>query len=187
MPFKFTPREIPDVVLVEPKAFSDDRGYFFESYKKSEFISNGIEYEFVQDNTSFSEGNVIRGLHFQSPPYDQGKLVRVLTGKILDVAVDIRKGSLSYGKWVSEVLSGEDRKMLWVPPGFAHGFLTLKESLIHYKVTGEYNKESEGGLIWNDSDLNIHWNSQDVQLSSKDTEWPTLKELRSPFIFNRGR
>ncbi|AKA49282.1 dTDP-4-dehydrorhamnose 3,5-epimerase [uncultured archaeon] len=187
MPFKFTPKEIADVILIEPKAFSDDRGYFFENYKKSDFLNNGIEYDFVQDNTSFSDGNVIRGLHFQAPPYDQGKLVRTINGKILDVAVDVRKGSPTYGKWVSEVLSGEDMKMLWIPPGFAHGFLTLTESLVHYKVTGEYNKESEGGLLWNDPELGIPSPSKDVQLSPKDEEWPTISELKSPFIYKRGR
>lgn len=183
MPFKFNSTEIKDVIVVEPRSFPDGRGFFFENYKKSDFIKNGIEYEFVQDNSSFSDSNIIRGLHFQAPPYEQGKLVRVITGEILDVAVDIRVGSPTYGKWVSEILSADNRKMLWVPPGFAHGFLTLKESFVHYKVTKEYNKDSEGGLIWNDPDLSINWPDKEPQLSEKDVAWPTLKNLKSPFKY----
>ncbi|MCL6090779.1 MAG: dTDP-4-dehydrorhamnose 3,5-epimerase [Candidatus Thermoplasmatota archaeon] len=185
MPFKFTAEKIEGVILVEPKGFPDGRGFFFENYKKSEFFSNGIEYEFVQDNTSFSDPDIIRGLHFQAPPYEQGKLVRVITGEILDVAVDIRKGSPTYGQWVSEILNEENRRMLWVPPGFAHGFLTLKKSFVHYKVTKEYNKDSEGGVIWNDPDLRINWQKSSAQLSPKDKLWPTLKDFNSPFTYGR--
>ncbi len=186
MPFTFVRKEIPDVILVVPKSFSDDRGYFFENYKRSEFRANGISYDFVQDNTSFSDSNVLRGLHFQSPPYEQGKLVRVLVGEILDVAVDIRKGSPTYGRWVSEVLNQDNRKMLWVPPGFAHGFLTRGESLVHYKVTKEYNKDSEGGILWDDKDLGIGWNSTEIGLSAKDKLWPELNQLKSPFEYGKG-
>ena len=185
MPFTFHPTKIKDVILVEPRSFSDERGFFFENYKKSDFAKNGISYEFVQDNTSKSDMGIIRGMHFQAPPHEQGKLVRAVQGEILDVAIDIRLGSPSYGKCVSELLTGENRKMLWVPPGFAHGFLTLTEALVHYKVTKEYNKDSEGGLIWNDKELGIEWPLREPNLSEKDTLWPTLGELKSPFRFNK--
>lgn len=183
MPFTFHPTKIKDVILVEPRSFSDDRGFFFENYKKSEFDKNGILYDFVQDNTSRSEKGVIRGMHFQAPPHEQGKLVRAILGEILDVAIDIRKGSPTYGQWVSDVLSSENKKMLWVPPGFAHGFLTLTEALVHYKVTKEYNKDSEGGLIWNDSDINVKWPLMNPNLSEKDTIWPGIKNFKSPFNY----
>ncbi len=186
MPFNFIRKEIPDVMVVIPKSFSDERGFFFENYKSSEFHKNSISYDFVQDNTSFSDSNVLRGLHFQTPPYEQGKLVRVVIGEILDVAVDIRNGSPTYGKWVSEILTGDNKKMLWVPPGFAHGFLTRSKSLVHYKVTKEYNKDSEGGLLWNDEDLNINWNNTEIGLSAKDKLWPTLNQLKSPFEYGKG-
>lgn len=183
MPFQFVGTEIPGVVEIIPKSFPDERGYFFENYKKSDFYNNGIKYEFVQDNTSFSQKDVVRGMHFQSPPYEQGKLVRVLYGRIIDVAVDIRVGSKTYGKWVSRVLSGQDKKMLWIPPGFAHGFLAPGESLVHYKVTKEYNKESEGGIIYNDPTVGIKWPCERPNLSSKDLSWPTFKNFESPFSY----
>ena len=183
MPFVFTPTNIKNVILVEPKSFSDDRGFFFENYKKSDFSSNGIDLEFVQDNTSKSDRWVIRGLHFQKPPHEQGKLVRVVSGEILDVAVDIREGSPTYGKWISAILSAENKKMMWVPPGFAHGFLTLSEAVVHYKVTKEYNKDSEGGLIWNDADLGIDWGVKDVSLSEKDKTWPGFANFGTPFTY----
>ena len=183
MPFAFTRTKIPDVVLIEPKSFSDDRGFFFENYKKSDFSNNGINCDFVQDNSSYSDSNVIRGMHFQSPPFEQGKLVRAITGKILDVAIDLRNDSPYYGKWVAEELSAQNKKMLWVPAGFAHGFLSLAKCFVHYKVTKEYNKESEGGVIWNDPAIGIEWGTDNVGLSPKDELWPTLKELRSPFFY----
>lgn len=124
-------------------------------------------------------------MHFQAPPYEQGKLVRAVQGEIIDVAIDIRVGAPTYGKWVSELLTGKYRKMLWVPPGYAHGFMTLTETLVRYKVTKEYNKVSEGGLIWNDASLKIDWMLKDPSLSEKDTLWPTLSELKSPFKFNK--
>lgn len=183
MPFTFQPTKIEDVLLVQPRSFSDDRGYFYENYKKSDFVSNGISLEFVQDNTSKSEPGVIRGMHFQSPPHEQGKLVRAIQGEILDVAIDLRKGSHTYGKWVSEVLSSDNKKMLWVPPGFAHGFLTLTEAVVHYKVTKEYNKDSEGGVLWNDVKIGIDWPLRSPSLSSKDTQWPSFENLKSPFNY----
>jgi dTDP-4-dehydrorhamnose 3,5-epimerase len=144
---------------------------------------HGITWDFYKDNQSFSKEGVLRGLHFQAPPHEQGKLVRTLTGRIIDVAVDIRVGSPSYGKYVSEELSAEDGKMLWVPPGFAHGFYALEDSVVHYKATAEYNKNSEGGVIWNDATLSIKWPNANPNISSKDKEWPTLAKLKSPFHY----
>lgn len=183
MPFSFTRTKIPDVIAVEPKSFSDSRGFFFENYKKSDFLDNGIAVDFVQDNSSYSEPNVIRGMHFQSPPHDQGKLVRAVVGSILDVAIDIRVGSPSFGQWVSEVLNEQNKKMLWVPPGFAHGFLSLERCYVHYKVTKEYNKDSEGGIIWNDQTIAIDWGKEKIGLSPKDELWPMLKDVKSPFTY----
>lgn len=183
MPFTFMRTKIPDVLIVEPKIFSDGRGFFFENYKRSDFENNGIDADFVQDNSSYSEAGVVRGMHFQSPPYDQGKLIRAVTGRILDVAIDIRVGSPFFGKWVSEELSEQNRKMLWVPSGFAHGFLSIEECYVHYKVTNEYNKDSEGGVSWDDQIIGINWGAREVALSPKDENWPTLEELKSPFVY----
>ena len=183
MPFQFLKTEIPDVIEIVSKSFPDERGYFFENYKKSDFFDNGIEYEFVQDNTSFSQKGVVRGMHFQSPPHEQGKLVRVLTGRIIDVAIDIRTGSPTFGKWVSRELSGVNMRMLWIPPGFAHGFFATEKSLVHYKVTKEYNKESEGGVIYNDPIINIKWPSPNLKVSEKDRKWPGFKNFNSPFSY----
>lgn len=183
MPFNFQKTKIEEVKLIEPVVFKDERGYFFENYKESIMTRNGIQFNFVQDNSSFSEANVLRGLHFQVPPHEQGKLVRVIVGKIMDVAVDIRLGSPTYGKYVSEVLSAENKKMLWVPPGFAHGFYTYEPSFVHYKVTKEYNKDSECGIIWNDETIHIEWGSVEVNLSSKDKLWKQLKDIHSPFDY----
>ena len=177
MPFKFERTEIPDVVIVEVKAFSDERGMFKETFKKSDFEAFGIPTEFVQDNVSKSQKNVIRGLHFQRYPYTQGKLVGVMKGAVLDVAVDLRKDSKTYGKYVSAKLSDENNRMLWVPSGFAHGFLALEESIVHYKVTNEYNKNSEGGIIWNDSLVKVNWAIDHPLLSEKDMTWGTSKDV----------
>lgn len=185
MPFQFLKTEIPDVIEVAPRNFPDERGFFFENYKRSDFFNNGIKYEFSQDNTSFSQKNVVRGMHFQSPPHEQGKLVRVVVGSIMDVAVDIRAGSPTYGKWVSRELSAENLKMLWVPPGFAHGFFAMKESLVHYKVTKEYNKESESGIIYNDPMLNIRWPSPQMNASEKDKMWQGFRNFNSPFSYGK--
>lgn len=177
MPFKFKQQSIPDVILIESSAFGDERGYFKETYKKSEFEKSGVSLSFVQDNVSWSQSNVLRGLHFQRPPYAQGKLVSVMFGKILDVAVDLRKNSPTYGNYVSETLSENNHRSLWVPPGFAHGFLALKESVVHYKVTQEYNKESEGGIMWNDPIINVKWPTVNPSLSAKDLGWGTSEGL----------
>lgn len=183
MPFEFKETPIKEVLLIIPSRFMDERGYFSETYKQSDFKKHGITWDFYQDNQSFSKEGVLRGLHFQAPPHEQGKLVRTLTGRIIDVAVDIRVGSPSYGKYVSEELSAEDGKMLWVPPGFAHGFYALEDSVVHYKATAEYNKNSEGGVIWNDATLSIKWPNANPNISPKDKEWPTLAKLKSPFHY----
>ena len=179
MPFTFTRLSVPDVILVEPKIFKDGRGYFMETYKFSEFEKNGILNNFVQDNQSLSTKNVLRGLHYQLPPFAQAKLIRCLKGKIFDIAVDIRKSSPTFGKWVSADLSEENKKMLYIPEGFAHGFLTLSETAeIHYKITGEYAPDYERAIIWNDKDISINWpigDNQEVILSEKDLKSPALK------------
>ena len=160
---------IKDLLIIKPKVFADPRGYFFESYNADSFNQHGITANFVQDNQSLSSTGVLRGLHFQAPPFDQGKLVRVITGAVLDVAVDIRKNSPTYGQHVSIELTEENKTMFYIPPGFAHGFLTLRDNTIFsYKCTNVYNKASEGCVLWNDQDLNINWNVSNPILSEKD-------------------
>ena len=184
MTFEFKRLEIPGVILITPKVFSDERGFFMESYKESEFKANGINFEFKQDNHSKSSKNVLRGLHYQLEPYAQGKLVRVITGKIFDVAVDIRKGSPTFGKWVSAELSEDNKKMLWIPPGFAHGFLSLEDNTnVLYKSTNEYNKESERGILWNDPEIDIKWPFDNPVLSDKDKKHPILKDADINFNY----
>ena len=156
MPFNFTRLAIPDVILIEPRTFPDERGFFMESYKYSEFSAFGIKERFVQDNHSRSVKGVLRGLHYQKHPKAQGKLVRVVVGEIFDVAVDIRHGSPTYGQWVGEKLSAENKRMLYIPPGFAHGFCVLSEGAeVLYKTTEEYSPEHDAGIIWNDPKLSI--------------------------------
>ena len=182
MPFTFKRLEIPDVILIEPKSFSDDRGFFLESFKESEFISNGINKKLVQDNISHSTRGVLRGLHFQKNPKPQAKLVTVIKGKIFDVAVDIRKNSPTYGKWVSQILSEEEHNLLYVPEGFAHGFCVLSEEAdVYYKVSNEYSSEHEDGIVWNDPNLNISWPLTDVIVSDKDKQLPLLENLENSF------
>jgi dTDP-4-dehydrorhamnose 3,5-epimerase len=154
-----TPTAIPDVLIIEPKVFGDDRGFFFESFNQQVFNKAvGQEITFVQDNHSKSAKNVLRGLHYQLPPKAQGKLVRVVQGEVFDVAVDIRKGSETYGRWVGELLSAENKKQLWIPAGFAHGFLTRSETAeFLYKTTNYYSPEHERCIIWNDPELDIDW------------------------------
>jgi dTDP-4-dehydrorhamnose 3,5-epimerase len=174
--------KINDLLIVEPKVFADTRGYFFESYNADAFKQQGIAVNFVQDNQSLSNAGVLRGLHFQAPPFDQGKLVRVITGAVLDVAVDIRKNSPTYGEHVSIELTEENKTMFYIPPGFAHGFLTLKDNTVFsYKCTNVYNKASEGTVLWNDKDLNINWNVNNPVLSEKDLIGTTFKDFNSPF------
>ena len=182
MSFTFKKLSIPDVVLIEPKSYSDDRGFFLESFKISEFTENGINTKFVQDNISHSVSDVIRGLHFQKNPKAQAKLVTVVKGEIFDVAVDIRKNSSTYGKWVSEILSADNHNLLYVPEGFAHGFCVLsKEAAVHYKVNNEYSPEDEKGIIWNDPSLNINWPLTDVIISNNDKQLPLLENLKNYF------
>lgn len=184
MAFEFKRLEIPDVILITSKAFSDERGFFMESYKESEFKANGINFEFKQDNHSKSSKKVLRGLHYQLEPYAQGKLVRVITGKIFDVAVDIRRGSPTFGKWVSAELSEDNKKMLWIPPGFAHGFLALEDNTnVLYKSTNEYSKESERGILWNDPEIGIKWPLDNPLLSDKDKKHPVLKDADINFNY----
>lgn len=173
---------INGLLLVEPKVFKDPRGYFYESYSKRLFESAGINYNFVQDNQSLSQKNVLRGLHFQKPPHEQGKLVRVIKGSVQDVAVDIRKNSPDYGKHYSVVLSDTNHLMLWIPPGFAHGFLTLEDNTIfQYKCTNYYNKSAEDAIRWNDASLHINWQSNDPVLSEKDSVAQLFSSFKSLF------
>lgn len=174
MPFTFTGTEIPEVKVVEYRSFPDNRGFFAETYKKSAFEENGIKTEFPQDNLSFSRRGVLRGLHFQKGDRAQGKLVMVPMGEVFDVAVDIRKGSSTYGKYVSRILSSENLLMLWIPPGFAHGYQAVEDSIVHYKATSEYAPGAESGIIWNDSTIAIDWPIAEPILSGKDMEWGKL-------------
>ena len=171
---------IEDLLIIEPQLFKDDRGFFYESYNKNNLDINIV---FVQDNESKSYKGVIRGLHFQTPPFEQTKLVRCVSGKILDVVVDLRTNSKTYGKSFSIELSSENNKQLFVPKGFAHGFQVLSEiAIVNYKVDEYYNPDSDSGLIWNDKDLSIDWNL-DLKpiLSKKDLKLISFKELKSPF------
>ena len=173
---------IENLLVLEPKVFEDERGYFFESFNKKKLEDIGIKESFVQDNQSLSNKNVLRGLHFQAPPFAQGKLVRVITGSVLDIAVDIRKESATYGKYFSAILSEQNKKMFWIPPGFAHGFLTLEDQTIFsYKCSGDYNPSSEGSLLWNDPQLNIEWNIDEPIVSAKDQEAQAFTSFKSPF------
>lgn len=179
---QFEKTEIEGLLIIKPKVFEDERGHFFESYNKDSFKVNGLNIEFVQDNQSLSQKNVLRGLHFQCPPYAQGKLIRVIKGKVLDVAVDIRKNSSTYGKHVAIELSERNKKMFYIPPGFAHGFLTLDDNTIFsYKCTNVYNKESEDALFWNDSELGIDWGIKTPILSDKDKAAQSFISFKSPF------
>ena len=177
MPFAFKKLDIPGLVLIEPKVFEDGRGFFMETYKMPDFVAAGIKGNFVQENHSRSGNGVLRGLHYQNPPFAQGKLVRVIRGEIFDVSVDIRKGSRTWGKWLGVVLSERNKNILYVPAGLAHGFCVLsKTAEVMYKTTGVYSAESEAGIIWSDEDLNIDWPVKEPILSDKDQKWPSLKD-----------
>lgn len=182
MPFHFKQLDIPDVILIEPVIFEDNRGFFMESYKKSLFTDHRIPQNLLQDNISFSKKNVIRGLHYQIPPHEQGKLVMALKGEIFDVAVDIRKKSPTYGKYVYKRLSDLNRYMLYIPPGFAHGFCVLSdEAKVMYKCTTEYAPKHDRGIVWNDPDIKIDWPTDNPILSKKDNELPVLNKADNPF------
>lgn len=174
-----TGTNISGIRLFKHRKFGDERGMFWELFKES---SNCLGFDFKQDNVATSQKNVLRGLHFQSPPHDQGKLVHVLNGKVLDVIVDIRKGSPTYGSWASFELSAQNGLVLWVPPGFAHGYATFEDNTIfHYKCTNEYQPSSEGGLMWNDKALSIDWKVNNPIISEKDKKNANFADFQTPF------
>jgi dTDP-4-dehydrorhamnose 3,5-epimerase len=179
---KIEKSHIEGLIVIKPDVFEDERGYFFESYNEEKFRQLEIDVKFLQDNESKSGKGVLRGLHFQVPPYQQGKLVRVIKGAVLDVAVDLRKSSPTYGQWASIQLSEKNKWMYWIPAGFAHGFLTLEENTIFfYKCTQVYHKESERGIFWNDTDLKIDWGAAQPLISEKDKTAGKFKDFVSPF------
>lgn len=189
--FKFIETKIPDLYIIEPKVFGDDRGYFMESYSQKDFNEVGLTMTFVQDNESKSRKGVLRGLHFQTK-HTQGKLVRVTQGEVWDVAVDLRKGSPTYGQWEGVYLSAENKRQFYVPEGFAHGFVvTSEEAVFNYKCTDFYAPEYDSGLLWNDPEVGIAWPLEglgDILLSEKDKKQKTLKELNDlPFIYEGER
>ena len=182
--FKIEKTKIPDVFTVTPTVFGDERGYFMETYNENDFKQEGIELTFVQDNQSKSTKGVLRGLHFQYTQ-PQGKLVRVIKGEVFDVAVDLRKNSNTYGEWIGETLSSENKKQLYIPEGFAHGFLVLSDTAeFVYKCTDFYLPEDEGGIQWNDPEIGIEWPLEEIDeitLSEKDKQWKPLKETKTNF------
>ena len=174
--------KLPGLLVIHPNVFEDPRGYFFESYNKEIFFKQGIATEFIQDNQSLSHKGVLRGLHFQNPPYAQSKLVRVITGSVLDVVVDIRKESPTYGQHFSETLSAHNKTMMYIPTGFAHGFLVLEDNTtFFYKCSNLYNKASEDSILWGDPDLNINWGIANPLLSDKDKMSKKFKDFVSQF------
>lgn len=170
------------LVMIEPTVFTDERGYFFESWNHQRFNNHGLGATFLQDNESRSAANVLRGLHFQLPPWQQGKLVRVFNGSVIDVVVDLRKSEPTFGKHFKYKLTAQQKNMLWIPPGFAHGFLTLEDDTVFfYKCTQVYNKESEAAIAWFDPDLAIDWGVEDPVVSEKDKIAPFFRDFESPF------
>lgn len=181
---EFTPVSIDEVILIQPEVYEDERGFFMETYRESFFSEAGIDVRFVQDNLSMSSRGTVRGLHYQIGCH-QAKLVMVPMGRILDVAVDLRKGSPAFGRHTAVVLSSENRNLLYIPAGFAHGFAVLSEkALVSYKCSDYYDREAERGLSWNDPDLDIDWQVSDPILSEKDRNQPLLKEIPSKDLFN---
>lgn len=182
---QFIKSAIPEVILVIPKILGDERGFFFESYKRSLFIANGIAEEFIQDNHSESSFGVLRGLHYQLNPFAQGKLVRCCRGSIFDVAVDIRQNSPTFGKWVGYELSQDNKQMLYIPTGFAHGFVTLSDKAeLLYKTTNEYSAKDDRGILWSDPEIGINWQGVTTPiLSIKDQNQPLLKDAETNFIY----
>ena len=182
MPFEFKETPIKDLLIIEPRSFADGRGFFMETYKASDFEAAGIAESFVQDNHSLSSKGVLRGLHFQTAPHAQGKLVRVVSGAVWDVGVDLRPGSATYKQWFGEELTAENNRMLYIPPGFAHGFLTLEDNThFLYKCTAEYAPEADGGIRWDDPDVAVDWPLEPGQIpdvSEKDAILPYLKDLK---------
>jgi len=183
MPFSFKKLKITDVILVEPRIFPDDRGFFMESYKQSEFIKNEINTKFIQDNYSHSSKGVLRGLHYQKDPKAQAKLVMVIKGEIFDAVVDLRKNSPTYGKWIGEILSEQNHRLLYVPEGFAHGFCVLSDEVdVIYKVNNEYSPENDRGILWSDPEVGINWPIENPIISEKDTKQPLLKNADNDFV-----
>lgn len=184
MPFEFERQKINDVILIKPKVFGDNRGFFMETYKKTDFYANGIDVEFNQDNHSKSSKGVLRGLHYQASPYGQAKIVRCGRGRIYDVAVDIRPNSPTFGQYVKVELSEDNKYMLYIPVGFAHGFVALSDEVeLLYKASGEYNPQADRGVLWNDPDINIDWNIDfKPLLSEKDKVQPKLCDINKEEI-----
>ena len=179
---EFIRTEIEGLFIIKPKVFEDDRGYFYESYSRKKFLEQGIDYNFLQDNESRSKKGVLRGLHFQIPPYAQGKLVRVLRGAVMDVAVDLRKDSKTFKQFFFVELTGTNKTMFWIPPGFAHGFITLEDDTVFsYKCTELYYPEAEKSIVWNDPDLNIDWGVSEPVVSDRDAKAPLFKDFINPF------
>ena len=177
-----TNTNIEGLIVVEPRVFEDKRGYFFESYNTDKFSELGITKTFIQDNQSLSQKGVLRGLHFQKPPFAQAKLVRVIKGAVLDIAVDIRSSSPTYGQWYAIELSEQNKKMLYIPEGFAHGFLTLEDDTIFsYKCSENYHPEAEDAILWSDEDLNINWDVESPIISDKDKKAQAFSAFKSPF------
>jgi dTDP-4-dehydrorhamnose 3,5-epimerase len=186
MPFQFRRLSIQEVVLIETKLIDDKRGFFQETFKASEFESHGVTSDFVQDNHSRSLRRTLRGLHYQLPPQAQGKLISVLRGQVFDVAVDIRRGSASYGQWVGQELSDRNGFMLYIPPGFAHGFCVIsKEADVSYKVTAEYAPTLERGFIWSDPFVGIEWPISTPSMSVRDAQLPLLQDAENSFEFGQ--
>ena len=187
MPFIFSPTRIAEVLVIEPRVFPDERGFFMETYKRSDFAAHGIGEPFVQCNQSRSSRGILRGLHFQKPPKAQGKLVRAISGAIFDVAVDLRKGSPTYGQWVGVELSGANNKMLYAPAGFAHGFCVVSaEADIAYMTSDEYAPALESGIAWDDPDLKIAWPVAMPQLSERDRRWLRLRDTDTGFVYQNS-
>lgn len=177
---------IEGLLVIKPDVFADNRGYFFETYNEEKFRQLGLRTDFVQDNESCSSKGVVRGLHFQAPPFAQAKLIRVVRGSVLDFALDIRRGSPTYGRYFSVKLDDIEKNMFFIPEGFAHGFLTLEDDTVFsYKCTALYNKQSERGLLWNDKKLNIDWTIAEPILSDKDKLWGKFDEFTSPFDYDQ--
>lgn len=172
---------IEGLYTIVPRVFEDERGFFFESFQEKKFKDEIANVDFVQDNQSYSKKGVLRGLHLQNPPYAQGKLVRVISGKALDVAVDLRKNSPTFGKHFKYLLDASFNNMMYIPEGFAHGFVALEDTIFFYKCTNYYNKESESGIIWNDASLNIDWGIENPIVSAKDEELPAFEDFKSQF------
>tara|TARA_B100001250_G_C19730890_1_gene758440 strand:+ start:210 stop:752 length:543 start_codon:yes stop_codon:yes gene_type:complete len=173
---------IEGLLIIKPKVFRDERGHFFESWSKKAYQNIGLDLVFVQDNQSLSQKGVLRGLHFQNPPFAQGKLVQVVKGSVIDVVVDIRKNSTTYGEHFAVKLSEENQTTFWIPEGFAHGFVALEnDTIFTYKCTGVYNKDSEGALVWNDVDLNIDWGVENPLVSEKDMLAASFNNFKSQF------